>query len=195
MLLFKRILQRLAIRFRTPSALRQIAVFLAIGVALALLFSGKLQAQISAAQGPAPIAAEPPAVVAQAGTPEAEIQRVILRGNQQQEGAVATGNNLLMKDTSTDDYYQEMVKINDSMRANGIKTVKLTTIEWGEISINGDSARATTWETWLTDLPDGSTDKSRDRNIYVLTRTPSGWRMSSNEHPDSGPQLPNFFGR
>ena len=54
-------------------------------------------------------------------------------------------------------------------------------------------ATATSVETWSTTYADGSTEQSRDRNVYTLTQRNGSWSIDSNAHPDALPRIfPTF---
>lgn len=122
-------------------------------------------------------------VTAPEGSPEAAIQEVILRGNQQQEQAIATRDPSVMRDTSTDAHFREIADTNQALLDAGITGIRLVNLEWGEISVIGERAVATTWETWATTFPRGGSDQSRDRNVYVLVHQAGLWKIQTNEHP------------
>jgi Peptidase A4 family len=82
------------------------------------------------------------------------------------------------------DFYQQQVQIDRDLRTNGVSDIKLVTIEWGPITINGNSATATAFETWSTTYTDGSTEQSRDRNVYTLVQDNGTWKVSADDHPD-----------
>src|SRR5436190_4935786 len=124
------------------------------------------------------------------GTVEAAIQNVIARGNDEQVQAIASGNAKVMADTSTSRYYQELVQTNQDLLDNGVTGIKLVKLEWGPTQVNGNTATATTYETWRTTLDDGTTDESRDRNVYTLVRDGSTWRIDADDHPDDAQSAP-----
>ncbi|MBV8086347.1 MAG: hypothetical protein JO247_16190 [Chloroflexi bacterium] len=123
-------------------------------------------------------------IAAQPGTTEAAIQQVILMGNQEQEQAVAKNDPSVMKDTSTDSYYQDIAQETSDMINNGVSAIKLVSIQWGPVTVSGSSATATTFETWSTTYSDGSTDQSTDRNVYSLVQQNGQWKVQSDDHPD-----------
>lgn len=192
-MLLRRILHRLVLRLRQSAADRKGLLLFGLAVVVAFAF---LSTRI---QPPAPargVEMSPPAVAAPLGSVEAAIQGVILRGNQEQERAIATRDVSVMRDTATDTYYREMADGVREMVDSGITNVKLLKIEWGDIEVRGNQATATTWETWSTNLPDGSTDQSRDRNVYRLVQVGGEWRIEADDHPDIAapfPGLPNPF--
>ena len=189
-MLFRRILERIALRLRQNAADRRGLLLFGAAALVAFVF---LSGRLTTAQSPVGVEMSPPAVAAAAGSPEAAIQAVILRGNQEQERAIATKSVAVMRDTSTDTYYDEMVKINQEMIDVGITSVKLLKIEWGPIEVRGTQASATTWETWSTALPDGSTEQSpRERNVYRLIQVGGQWKIDGDEHPDVAPSFPGL---
>lgn len=126
----------------------------------------------------------PPSVSAPNGSAEAAIQEVILRGNSQQEQAIASHDSSPMRDTSTDSYYQEVAQANQDMVAHGITRISLVKLDWGDVIVNGNTAVATSWETWTTDYAHAGTDQSRDRNVYSLVQENGVWKIQSDDHPD-----------
>lgn len=115
------------------------------------------------------------------------IKAVIDKGNQEQQAAFAANDPTLMKDTATSDYYNQLVQTNQQLRDSGVTAIKLLTTEWGPITQTGaTTAQATTYETWETTYNDGSTDQSRDRNVYTLTLVSGAWKIQADDHPDSG---------
>jgi hypothetical protein len=127
---------------------------------------------------------------AAASTDEAAIKRVIEDANNAQAEAFLKRNPSLMQATALDGYYQELVQINRGMARDGITAIKLLKIEWGSITVKGDSAEATTFETWRTDYTDGTGDEDRARNVYTLVRSNGSWKIKSDVHPDSGLDQP-----
>jgi hypothetical protein len=132
----------------------------------------------------APPAQAQPVVAAAPGSVEEAIQSVILRGNQQQEQAIASRDSSLMRDTSTDSYYQDAAQTNQDLLDNGVTAIQLVNIDWGPVTVDGSTATATTYETWSTQMADGTSEQSRDRNIYTLVQQDGGWKIQSDEHPD-----------
>jgi hypothetical protein len=76
------------------------------------------------------------------------------------------------------------VSTNQDLHANGVTDIKLLNIEWGPISVDGTSATATAFETWSTTYSDGTTEQSRDRNVYTLVQDNGTWKVSADQHPD-----------
>ncbi|HEV7663241.1 MAG TPA: G1 family glutamic endopeptidase [Chloroflexota bacterium] len=112
------------------------------------------------------------------------IQQVIEKGDREQQQAFTANDPTVMADSSTPDFYQQQVQINQDMKANGVTAIKLVSIEWGQISVSGGTATATAWETWTTTYSDGTTEQSRDRNLYTLVQDNGAWKVSADQHPD-----------
>jgi hypothetical protein len=112
------------------------------------------------------------------------IQQVIQRADDEQAQAFASNDPTVMQDTSTSDFYQTQVSTNQDLSTNGVSDIKLANIEWGAVTVNGASATATAWETWTTSYADGTTEQSRDRNVYTLVQQNGNWVISADDHPD-----------
>ncbi|HEX8968225.1 MAG TPA: G1 family glutamic endopeptidase [Chloroflexota bacterium] len=134
---------------------------------------------VAAPNGGAPVAQTAPTDPSQQA-----IQQVIQRGDDEQAQAFASNDPTVMQDTSTSDFYQSQVATNQDLRTNGVSDIKLVNIEWGPISVNGASATATAWETWTTTYSDGTSEQSRDRNVYTLVQDNGAWKVSADDHPD-----------
>jgi hypothetical protein len=128
------------------------------------------------AQATAPTATDPTQLA---------IQQVIQKGDQEQAQAFASNDPTVMQDTSTSDFYQTQVTTNQDLRANFVTDIQLKNIDWGAISVNGTSATATAFESWTTTYTDGTTEQSRDRNVYTLVQQNGAWVISADDHPDS----------
>jgi hypothetical protein len=129
--------------------------------------------------------------VTSVGTPaDAEtrqaIQDVILRLDQAQAQAIATNDHNVMAATATADFLALQVSTNQKLMASGVVAVKLLSMEWGPITVNGNSANATVYETWMTTFDDGAVVQSRDLNVYTLVNDNArGWLVQADEHPDA----------
>lgn len=117
-------------------------------------------------------------------SPRAAIRLVIYRANFEQEQAIASRDSSAMKDTSTDSYFEEMAQLNQRLLEGGVTRIRLVGLEWGPITITGNTAVATTYETWTTSFANGTRDRSTDRNVYHLIRQGGAWKIQANEHPD-----------
>lgn len=164
-----------------------VALVAIIVVAVMRLSSGSLS-RSTATTSPTSVAASPRAT-AQAGTPadaatQQAIQQVITRVNQAQVEAIQNNNPQAMAATATPEFYQEQVATNQDLVTNGVTDIKLINIEWGSVLVNGNTATATDFETWSTTFQDGTTEQSRDRNVYTLINDGGTWKVQSDDHPD-----------
>ena len=125
---------------------------------------------------------------AQPGSPEDSIQQAISRANQQQVDAIASRDPTPMRDTATDRYFRQAERVNQQLLDSGVTKIELLRLEWGPVSIRGNVAEATTWETWATTAENGRTVQSRERNLYRLLQQDGGWKIEANEHPDQREQ-------
>jgi ketosteroid isomerase-like protein len=123
------------------------------------------------------------AVTADAATQQA-IQDVIRKLDEAQAQAIATNDPNVMVATATADFYQQQVAINQDLVNNGVTEVKLVNLEWGQISVAGNTATATVYETWSTTFDDGTTEQARDRNVYTLVQENGAWKVQADDHPD-----------
>ena len=116
-------------------------------------------------------------------TTAAAIKDVLTQANQAQAQAFAKNDPALMRATSTDNHYAEMVQINSDLASGGITKIELLNITFGDIAVNGSTATATTTETWRTTMANASVTQSTDQNDYVLLLTNGVWRIESNTQP------------
>jgi hypothetical protein len=168
-----------------------LALVAIIAVAVTRLGSGGLS-RPTASSAPTAVA-RPGASAAQTaapvGTPadpatQQAIQQVIQQVNQAQVQAIETNNPDVMAATATPQFYQEQVANNQDLTDNGVTDIKLINIEWGPITVNGNTATATDYETWSTTFDDGTTEQSRDRNVYTLVLDNGTWKVQADDHPD-----------
>lgn len=122
-------------------------------------------------------------VPADAATQQA-IQQVIQQVDQAQVQAIQTNDPNVMASTATPEFYQEQVLNNQDLVDNGVTDIKLVNLEWGQITVNGNTAVATVYETWSTTFSDGTTQQARDRNIYTLVLDSGTWKVQADDHPD-----------
>ncbi|GAC1325421.1 MAG: hypothetical protein NVSMB2_24000 [Chloroflexota bacterium] len=152
---------------------------------------------VAAPARPTPAAATITTAPTVVGTPadpatQRAIQDVVRRLDDAQTQAIATGNQQVMQPTATASFYQEQVTTNQDLVASGVSDVKLLNLEWGDITVSGDTAVASVYETWQTTFIDGTTQQGRDLNVYTLVKDPqgSGWIVQSDDHPDQPPVQP-----
>src|SRR5579859_642478 len=139
---------------------------------------------VAAQNGASPTPTPAPSTTAATDPAQLAIQQVIQRGDEEQAQALANNDPTVMADTSTPDFYQTQVATNQDLTTNGVTAIKLVNIEWGPVSISGTGATATAWETWTTSYSDGTTEQSRDRNVYTLVQDNGAWKVSADDHPD-----------
>jgi len=161
--------------------LRAVALVLVVVLATGCAGSdlGKLVDAVTSARTPVD-RVSPPAVGAGV---ETEIRAVLQRANLAQAEAFAARSPQLMRETSTDAHYQDMVETNQSLASAGVTAIALVGIEYGEIRADGTVAQATTFETWRTEFADGSVNEQTDRNDYTLVNAGGSWRISATVQP------------
>ncbi|MDQ3809285.1 MAG: G1 family endopeptidase [Chloroflexota bacterium] len=116
---------------------------------------------------------------------ESAIQEVIQRGNAAQVQAIALRDPAAVGEHALADYQERLVRTNRALLAGGVIAIELVNLEWGPIEIDGNTATATTFETWRTSYAYGPTEFARDRNVYALVQEGGVWRIASNDHPDA----------
>jgi hypothetical protein len=164
-----------------------LALIAIIGVAVTRLSTGSL-GRPAAATVPTQVTS-PAQATAAAGSPAdaataQAIQQVIQQVDQAQAQAIENNDSNAMSATATSEFYQEQVSTNQDLVDNGVTDIKLDNVEWGPITVNGDTASATNYETWTTTFSDGTTEQSRDRNVYTLVRDNGTWKVQADDHPD-----------
>ena len=128
------------------------------------------------------------AVVDGAAQQRDAVKDVVRRSNEAQATAFNGGDPTAMRSYATDDFYQQMTRTNRDLAASGVTRIELVGIDWGEISVDGGSAKATTFETWRSTYRDGSSDETTARNDYVLVMDGGAWKVSSDEQPSAALQ-------
>jgi hypothetical protein len=88
-----------------------------------------------------------------------------------------------MSDTATPAHYQQLVQINQNLLAQGVTSIQLTNLAWGPITINGTTATATSFETWVTTFSDSTTMQSTDTNVYTLVQQGGSWIVQDDQQP------------
>jgi ketosteroid isomerase-like protein len=164
-----------------------LALVAIIVVAVTRLTSGGLS-RPTAGASPTSVAVSAQAT-AQAGAPpdaatQQALQQVITQVNQAQVEAIQNNNPQAMAATATPQFYQEQVSTNQDLVDNGVTDIKLINIEWGPMLVNGNTATVTDFETWSTTFQDGTTEQSRDRNVYTLVKDNGTWKVQADDHPD-----------
>lgn len=166
-----------------------LALVAIIFVAVTRLTSGGLSRPSATAVPTAAASSRAAATVQAAGSPadpatQQTIQQVITQVNQAQVQAIQSGDPSAMTATATSQFYDDQVANNQDLVDNGVTDIKLVNIEWGSIVVSGNSAVATDYETWSTTFQDGTTEQSRDRNVYTLVNDNGTWKVQADDHPD-----------
>src|SRR6266540_3258888 len=131
-----------------------------------------------------PLASATPAAAVADATVDA-VKQVIERANQAQQKAFATGDVSLMQATATAAYYDELTQINTDLARGGVTGFSLVGIEWGDVTVSGNTATATAYETWRTNYTDGSQDQRTDRNDYTLVLDGGAWKIQADVQPSA----------
>jgi hypothetical protein len=137
-----------------------------------------------------------PAAAAAPGTPasaadQTAIQQAIQGIDDAQTKAVASKDMSGLTANATSDFATQQKSVTQDLVNNGVTEIKLVNIEWGPITVNGNTATATAYETWSTTYSDSSTEQSRDQNVYTLVQQDGTWKVQTDEHPDAQGGLPN----
>ena len=122
---------------------------------------------------------------------EDAIKDVVMRFNTASEEATDARDMSVERDLTTDRYFREMSAEMQAGWRDGIVSVSMLRLEWGPIVVTGDTATATTFETWAIALDDGTTGQlPPTRNVYRLVREGGSWKVDADEHPDDVPSMP-----
>jgi hypothetical protein len=111
--------------------------------------------------------------------PQSQVEAVIQKANQEQQQAFSQNNSQLMSDTATASYYQQLAQDNTQMQSGGVKSIQLINLQWGQVTVNGNTAQAATQETWRTTFTDGTVDQSTAQNAYTLVNQNGSWLIQS----------------
>jgi hypothetical protein len=147
----------------------------------------------NSAAAPAEVAGAKAAGAPADASTQLAIQEVIRKLDEEQSRAIATKDQNLMADTSTPEFLAQQIATNQDLVANGVTEIKLVNIEWGQISVSGNSATATAYETWSMTFEDGTVAQARDRNDYTLVKDNTrGWIVQADDHPDQRGNPPTY---
>jgi hypothetical protein len=137
----------------------------------------------------APAGSQAPAAAGQPASSQdqAAIQQAIQGIDDAQVKAVASNDLSGLSANATSDFATQQKSTTQDLLDNGVTAIKLDNIEWGPITVNGNTATATAYETWSTTFSDSSTEQSRDRNVYTLVQQNGSWVVQADEHPDAFP--------
>lgn len=166
-------------RARRAAPTAAIAALLALAlITLGAIDVSRLVSQI-APSVPRPVSATVDVAAADA------VKAAVQRSNEAQASAFNGGDASAMRAYATDSFYQQLVGTNRDLAASGVVRIELVAIDWGEVSVDGASAKATTFETWRSTYRDGSSDETTARNDYVLVAESGAWKVSSDEQPSA----------
>jgi hypothetical protein len=140
----------------------------------------------------------PPAAQGTPGTTQAQspadpqtadaIQQVVQRSNTEQAQAIASSDPSVMSDTATGSYYRQLQQTYRDLVSQGVTSIALTSLTWGDITVGDTVATANTTETWVTTFSDGTTDQSTDGNRYSLVDQAGNWLIQDDQQPTSASQ-------
>lgn len=189
MTILRRILRRIALRLVNMRLGQRLLLLIVLAAAI---IAGVISVVSRVTNLPTP---ELPflAIRPGSGASERAIQLVIQRGNFEQEQAILRRDSTIMRDTSTDHYFQEIVQANQGLLAAGATRIQLVDLEWGPISVNGNQAKATTTETWLTEFANGTSETSQALNVYTLVQQDGSWRIQSDDQTETSVSTPRVF--
>ncbi len=170
----------------TAARRRSPAAAIAVVLALALVTIGAVDLSHLVGQVGLPVPQVASAITDQ--TQQAAVKQVVQRSNDAQAAAFNSGDPSGMRAYATDSFYQQLVQTDRDLGASGVDRIELVSIDWGEISVDGASAKVTTFETWRSTYRDGSSDQTTARNDYVLVSQGGTWKIDSDEQPSAALQ-------
>lgn len=137
---------------------------------------------------PTALIASPTAVSTPTSDVTAVIQKLIEQGNHEEEQAIASNDPTVMQDTSTANYYSQLVQNVQTLLSDGVTSIHLVHLDWGEITQqNATTIQATTTETWDAVLADSTTQQQTDLNVYTLVLENNVWKIDADQHPNTQP--------
>jgi hypothetical protein len=113
------------------------------------------------------------------------IMAAVQQANAEQQQALARKDPSVMQDTATPSYFQALIQTQRDLLGSGVTAIKLLSLQWGQVAVQGTDAQATTTETWQTSYADGTTDQSTDLNLYTLVQQGSRWLVAGDDHPNT----------
>jgi len=66
-----------------------------------------------------------------------------------------------------------------------VRGIELVELSFEDVSVSGDTANATTVETWRSTYADGSAVEDTARNVYTLVRENGTWKVDTDEQPEA----------
>jgi len=128
---------------------------------------------------PATDAVPTPTTTPSASAAANAVTAVIEKANQEQQLALAQSDATIMRDTATAAYYSQLAQTQQTMQQSGVVAIKLISLVWGAVTVQGTNAQAATTETWQVTFADGSTQQNTDRNAYTLVQQGGTWLIAS----------------
>ncbi len=168
---------------RVPAPAKRVSRSAAIAVVLALALVTLGAVDVSRLIGHVSLPVPQLVSAATDQTQQEAVKQTVQRSNEAQATAFNSGDPSAMRAHATDSFYQQLLQTNRSLASAGVTRIELVTIDWGEIGVDGASAKATTFETWRLTYQDGSRDETTARNDYVLVSQGGAWKVDSDEQP------------
>ena len=114
-----------------------------------------------------------------------QIKAVIEKADHEQEDAFAARDPAIMADSNTAKNFATMARTNDEFAAQGIVGIRLTKVEWGDVSVSSSTtATAVNWETWEQTDSGGNVQSSREHEVYTMLKVGDGWKIDQIDYPD-----------
>ena len=170
---------------RRPAGRHWMLVAVVIAALILVLAGGSVVAARSGLLGA--VSAAPSAAPSGA----AAVRSVITLANQQQKQAFAQDQPTLMRGTATAAYYAELVATDTALRNSGVTSIQLQSATFGQVVVQGNTAQATTTETWQATFADGSVTSNTSANNYTLVLVSGGWRINSDTQPRTNTPPPS----
>src|SRR6202011_397088 len=159
---------------------------LAVGIAGVLIIVLLGAIAVAVRSGLLPVGASAPtAPTSSTGSGSAAVRALIQKANQEQQQAFAQDNPTLMRDTATAAYYAQLVKLDTALRSSGVTAIQLRSATFGQVVLQGNTAQATTTETWQAAYANGSRAAETSVNNYNLVLIGSAWKISSDTQPNT----------
>ncbi len=169
-----------------PAKRRSPTAIIAVLLALALITLGAVDLSRLVGQISVPLPQVASAVTDQ--TQQGAVKQAVQRSNEAQAAAFNSGDPSAMRANATDSFYQQLLQTNRDLASSGVTRIELVTTDWGQIGVDGASAKATTFENWRSTYQDGSSDESTARNDYVLVLQNGTWKVDADDQPSAALQ-------
>ena len=158
----------------------------AVGVAGVLILVLVGATAVAVRSGLLPVGASPTtASTSSTGSSSAAVQALIQKANQEQQQAFAQDNPTLMRGTATAAYYAQLVKLDTTLRSSGVTAIQLRSATFDQVVLHGNTAQATTTESWQATYANGSKAADTSVNDYDLVLIGGAWKISSDTQPNT----------